>query len=141
MLNLAAHSAAQQSRDDEPRLLIGKKIINGFRELTELPEYLDLPAYDSVRRLGVDSTAYRPIPYFEQVLFLCPFSLEYSRRNWKQYLNQELSGKLKDRFRKMESVKNAEPRLLRLMDFRTPRLVIQTLYEAIRLTDMCTDRL
>ena len=45
MLNLAAHSSAQeQIPGSDPRDLIGKKIANGFRELANLPDYLDLPA-------------------------------------------------------------------------------------------------
>ena len=34
---------------------------NGYSELADLPHYLDLPAYESVRQLGVESSAYRPI--------------------------------------------------------------------------------
>jgi hypothetical protein len=138
MLNLAAHSAAQEDQGMDPRDLIGKKIANGFRELAELPQYLDLPAYDSVRRIGGESKAYRPIQYFDQILLLCPFSQEYSGRNWKRYLSKELPGKLKEHFRKVDgSRQDTEPRIVRLMDLNTPRLVAQTLYEAIRLTDMC----
>jgi hypothetical protein len=137
MLNLASHSAAQeQVSGSDPRDLIGKKIANGFRELSQLPDYLDLPAYDAVRRLGADSLAYRPIQYDKQVLFLCPFSQEYSLRNWSRYMSKELSGKLKEHFRRANK-EGADPRLVRLLDLSTPRLVAQTLYESIRLTDMC----
>ena len=137
MLNLAAHSSSQEKiPGSDPRDLIGKKIASGFRELANLPDYLDLPAYDAVRRLGVDSSAYRPIQYDRQVLFLCPFSPKYSAENWGRYISKELSGKLREHFRKAGKG-DADPRLVRLMDLNTPRLVAQTLYESIRLTDMC----
>jgi hypothetical protein len=144
MLNLAAHSEAQEEKGPDPLHLIGQKIANGFRELAQLPHYLDLPAYDAVRRLGIESAAYRPVQYHEQVLILCPFSEAYTRRNWNRYLSKELPGKLKthisqtsDERDEVAAVDRVEPQLVRLLDLKTPRLVAQTLYESIRLTEMC----
>ncbi|MBC7942361.1 MAG: hypothetical protein H7Z19_21850, partial [Chitinophagaceae bacterium] len=137
LLNLSAHSQRQQEGAQElrPAHLIGRKLYQGFRDLANLPHYLDLPTYDAVRQLGVDSGAYRPVRPSEKVLVLCPFSAEYSARNWRHYLDAKLPGKLRQSVLKTHP--DARPRLERLLDVRTPRLVAQTLFEAIRLTDMC----
>ena len=136
MLNLAAHSGAQEQTTTEPLTLIGQKIKNGFLELGTLPHYLDLPAYDSVRRLGVESTAYKPVQYHERVLALCPFNKLYTDSNWMRYLRPELTGKLKKRLA-ARNVNADSLGLVRLLDLASPRLVAQTLFESIRLTDMC----
>jgi hypothetical protein len=139
LLNLAAHSRDQEDEGKglRPWELLAEKIKNGYRELADLPHYLDLPAYESVRQLGVESSAYRPIQYDEKVLVLCPFSPEYTRRNWKRFLEAELPGKLMQRLRRAGKVVDDPPRLERLLDLKTPRLVAQTLFESIRLVDMC----
>lgn len=136
MLNLAAHSGAQEHSKTDPLTLIGQKIKNGFLELGTLPHYLDLPAYDSVRKLGVESTAYKPVQYHDRVLALCPFNKPYTDSNWERYLRPELTGKLKKRLA-ANKVNADSLRLVRLLDLATPRLVAQTLFESIRLTDMC----
>lgn len=138
LLNLAAHSDAQQEKGFgmRPWELIGGKIANGFRDLANLPHYLDLPAFDSVRQLGVESGAYRPIQYSERVLVLCPFGRDYTRSNWRR-LEKELPGKIKQRILKAAGRAAESPALVRLLDLKTPRLVAQTLFESIRLTDMC----
>ena len=139
LLNLAAHSAKQEKEGKglRPWELLGDKIQNGYRELADLAHYLDLPAYESVRQLGVESSAYRPIQYSEKVLVLCPFSPEYTERNWKRFLEAELPGKLMQRLEKLGKAGPEPPRLERLLDLKTPRLVAQTLFESIRLIDMC----
>jgi hypothetical protein len=139
LLNLASHSRAQEDEGKglRPWELLGEKIKNGYGELADLPHYLDLPAYESVRQLGVESSAYRPIRYDEKVLVLCPFSPEYTDRNWKRFLEAELPGKLMQRLQKAGRDVDDPPRLERLLDLKTPRLVAQTLFEAIRLVDMC----
>jgi hypothetical protein len=139
LLNLAAHSRKQeeQGKGLRPWELLGEKIKNGYGELADLPHYLDLPAYESIRQLGVVSSAYRSIRYDEKVLALCPFSEGYTKRNWKRFLEAELPGKLVQRLRKAGRTVEDPPRLERLMDLRTPRLVAQTLFESIRLVDMC----
>ena len=138
LLNLSAHSDAQQDKGVglRPWELLGGKIANGFRDLANLPHYLDLPAYDSVRQLGVESAAYRPVQFSERVLVLCPFGRDYTRNNWRR-LEKELPGKLKQRILKTTDRIIESPVLVRLLDLKTPRLVAQTLFESIRLTDMC----
>ena len=139
LLNLSAHSAEQQKQGDgrKPSDLIGDKIRNGFRELADLPHYLDLPAYEAVRQLGVESGAYRAVQYTEKVLLLCPFSREYSERNWANFIAADLPGELQEHVRRRGAAIGAPPRLERLLDLKTPRLVAQTLFESIRLTEMC----
>jgi hypothetical protein len=138
LLNLAAHSAAQEKEGagKRPYELIGGKIVNGFRDLANLPHYLDLPAYDSVRQLGVESNAYRPVQARERILLLCPFSAEYTSRGWNR-LEKMLPSRVQEYVQRVEKRTADKPALVRLLDLKTPRLVAQTLFESIRLTDMC----
>jgi hypothetical protein len=139
LVNLTAHSKEQLERGEgkRPFDLIGKKLQNGFRELADLPQYLDLPAYDSVRQLGVQSAAYRPIRYTDKALVLCPFGPEYRDNNWKLYLGLDLPVELRQHARKADPPEDVHPRVERLLDVDTPRLVAETLFNAIRLTDLC----
>jgi tetratricopeptide (TPR) repeat protein len=137
LLNLVAHSTAQEERGrGKPFELIGDKIVNGFRELANLPHYLDLPAYDSVRQIGVESGAYRPVRSSERILALCPFGAEYTRRNFDR-LDKVLPSCVQQQLHKSGDRSAPQPALVRLLDLRTPRLIAQTLFESIRLTDMC----
>jgi len=139
LLNLAAHSTAQLDKGEgvRPHDLIGGKLKTGFNDLTDLPHYLDLPAFDSVRQLGVEPSAYKPIRYTHKVLLLCPFGKEYTARNWKLHLGLALSGHVKEYGRRATPPEEAKTRVERLLDVKTPRLVAQSLFEAIRLTDLC----
>jgi hypothetical protein len=138
LLNLAAHSDAQEKEGvgKRPFELIGSKIVNGFRDLANLPSYLDLPAYDAVRQLGVESGAYRPVQARERVLLLCPFNAEYTRSNFGR-LEKVLPSRVQQYIAKAQARAAEKPALVRLLDLKTPRLVAQTLFESIRLTDMC----
>lgn len=139
LLNLSAHSAQQMRMGEglRPWDLLARKFETGLRDLANLPHYLDLPAFDSVRQLGLESSAYKGIGHAEQVLVLCPFSVEYRDRNWTSTIAAELPGKLARRLRDGGGPRDAQPRLARLLDLDTPRLVAQTLFESIRRTDMC----
>lgn len=138
LLNLAAHSEAQEKEGAgrRPFELIGEKIVNGFRELASLPHYLDLPVYDAVRMVGAHSEAYRPVPARERVLVLCPFNETYTRKNFGRLVKM-LPSRVQDYVTKAEARPAARPELARLLDLKTPRLVAQTLFESIRLTDLC----
>ena len=138
LLNLAAHSDAQEKEGagKRPFELIGGKIVNGFHDLANLPHYLDLPAYDSVRQLGVESGAYRPVQARERVLVLCPFNADYTRSHFGR-LEKVLPSRVQNYVAKAEARPAEKPALVRLLDLKTPRLVAQTLFESIRLTDMC----
>jgi Caspase domain len=139
LVNLSVHSEEQLARGEgnRPYELIGMKLQNGFRELADLPHYEDLPTYDAVRQLGVQSHTYRPIRYTEKVLVLCPFGAEYSKNNWRLHLEVDLPVELRERARRANPPEDVKPRVERLLDVRTPRLVSETLYNAIRLTDLC----
>jgi tetratricopeptide (TPR) repeat protein len=138
LLNMVAHSKAQEAKegDSKPYKLIGDKIENGFRDLANLPHYLDLPAYDSVRQLGVESGAYRPVQASERVLVLCPFGVDYTAQNLAR-LEKRLPGRVVDYMERSLERQGVKTTLVRLLDLKTPRLVAQTLFESIRLTDMC----
>ena len=138
LLNLAAHSEVQEKEGagKRPYELIGGKIVNGFQDLANLPHYLDLPAYDSVRQIGVESGAYRPVQARERVLVLCPFNARYTAENFGR-LQKVLPSRVQNYVAKAEQKPAEKPALVRLLDLKTPRLVAQTLYESIRLTDMC----
>lgn len=122
--------------------LLGRRILTGLRELRDLPHYLDLPAFDAVRRLGVEAQAYLPVGYDERVLVLCSFSASYRSKNWTN-VEEGLAARLNRRLNALraegalKTSADTEPQLARLSDLPSTRLVTQTLYEAIRNTDMC----
>ena len=126
LLNLAAHSRDQEDEGKglRPWELLGDKIKNGYGELADLPRYLDLPAYESVRELGVESSAYRPVRYDEKVLVLCPFSPEYHGPELEALPRNRASGKVdvaatKNRPRRRES---SAPRAVARPQDASPRL-------------------
>lgn len=139
LLNLAAHSAQQMRMGPglRPPELLARKLLSGLRDLATRPRYLDLPAFDAVRELGLQSSDYKGIGHGEEVLVLCPFSPAYRDRNWTNAIAAELPAKLALRLRGPDARAEVRPRLARLVDLDTPRLVTQTLFESIRRTDMC----
>ena len=146
-LNIAAHSANQGGKQLEPEHIIGGKILNGLHEIASQPDYLDLPTYDAVRKLGADFERFDPIPRNKRVLALCPFGGHFEQ-NWK-VIKSELTGKLRRDRPASAAQQRAEPLdksgaastvrdlLVRVLDVETPRLVVQQLYELIRRVDMC----
>lgn len=139
LLNLAAHSTLQMHMGPglRPPELLARKLVTGLRDLANRPRYLDLPAYDAVRELGLQSGDYKGIGAEEEVLVLCPFSPQYRERNWTNTIAAELPARLAARVPVSEGRGPARPRLARLVDLDTPRLVTQTLFESIRRTDLC----
>ena len=139
LLNLAAHSARQVKMGPglRPKELLARKLVSGLHDAASRPRYLDLPAFDAVRELGLQSSDYKGIGHAKEVLVLCPFSTSYRERNWERTIDAELPGKLVKHLRDQEVPVDAQPRLARLVDLDTPRLVTQTLFESIRRTDMC----
>ena len=134
-VNLSTH-------DDE--LVVGRKILqskisNGFRELGENPSYLDLPAFDAVRDLGSRLEAYQPIPYDEGALYLGPFERAFQQKCFvplEQALIRALDGLARKRLGRNYTEKH-EPRIRRLLDNDASKLVVLSLYEAIRRYDFC----
>ena len=135
-VSIISHTEKQQTTEVEENrtsYIIQKKILEGRRQLETIPQYLDLPAFDAVRNLP---PAYRE-PDTDKVLVLCPYSKNYTDNNWRvlqQRLGLSLKGKIAE-----ESTNPAskEARVIRILDVISPRLVSQTIYEAIRRTDLC----
>jgi hypothetical protein len=134
-LTIISHSAKQYKEAKRPPSIIRDKIKQGLKQLKQLPQYLDLPAFDAVRNLPPD---YRT-PDPDNVLVLCPYSKKYQDINWKQLeslLSPWLSKEEASDMPEGESDKE-EPRIMRILDLMSPRLVSSTIYEAIRCKDLC----
>jgi hypothetical protein len=123
-VNVLSHSQKQVKVDD-PIDLIGTTIAAGFEQMRQLPGYLDLPVFDAIRTLPPGRDHRTPRDYRETVLVLCPFSPAFTENNWELYLKRQLAVHL------------PQTRIVRTLDMKSPRLVSQSLYEAIRLTQMC----
>jgi hypothetical protein len=129
-LNLNSHTksdaAAGSSNPVVDRFV--QRVETGFRQIARQPYYLDLPGYDSLRQLGSDYAASSTISVDDQVLVLCSFQKDFLD-NW-----QFIAGQLK----KSLSDKKIKPkRIERIIDYGTPQLVLQGLYEQIRRTAAC----
>jgi Trypsin-like peptidase domain len=135
-LTIASHSKEQYDKTKKPPyLIIRDKIKEGLRQLEKLPQYLDLPAFDAVRNLP---SGYRE-PDPDSVLILCPYSTQYQDTNWKQ-LENFLSPCLYKEETSNTSEQEAnqgDPKIMRILDLLSPRLVSSTIYEAIRRKDLC----
>jgi hypothetical protein len=103
---------------------IGAAIADGLRLLQDIPgRYLDLPAYESVRRGGGAGSSYTSASRDDSPLILCPFDHGYTKRNWPY-----LRGEIHTGF-------GSYPK--RIVDIPSPRLVSQRLFEMIRQRDAC----
>lgn len=129
-VNIVSHSE-RQIRQQEPIDIIGRRILEGFQQLATLSDYLDLPAFDAVRNLPLDPKSRKKRDYKEQVLVLCSFSADYQANNWQLYLRRFLPVYLP------RHEEQGDSELLRTLDMKSPRLVSQSLYEAIRQVEMC----
>jgi hypothetical protein len=102
-------------------------IESGLSLLTSTPQhYLDLPAFDAIRRLGSQPKQYLPIPLKEQILVLCSFDKNYLRYCWPT-----LSAEIGTAFAE------ENPNVFRVIDLTSPRLVSHRLYEEIRRSSAC----
>jgi hypothetical protein len=129
-VNIISHSK-KQAKIYNPIDIIGNKMIAGFEQLQYLPDYLDLPVFDAIRTLPPEREQRVPKEYNEQVLMLCPFNSRYTEKNWETYLKPQLEVYLP------KTPEGESPRIIRTLDVKSPRLVSQSLYEAMRLTQMC----
>lgn len=138
VLNVCSYTAGNGRA--QPREIIAQKAVDGFRESMSNPFYLDLPAFDAVRRFGSDTDKYRPIPYEQQVLFLCPFSSEYLKSCWDASIARVFRRCLIQRHNRLNRGRVHEgihPELRRLLDRGSSQIVSQSLYEALRRSQMC----
>jgi hypothetical protein len=101
---------------------IARALQSGFEALRAQPQmYLDLPAYDALRKLGEDHRVLEPEM---QILFLRWFDHQYAN------LAKELvEAGLQTAF--------TDATLVTTLDSRSPQLVEQRLYAAIRRTRLC----
>ena len=100
-----------------------------IEQLLHLPHYLDLPSFDAVRNIPLDFASQRPEHYSKQILVLCPFGDLYRENNWHLHLRRHLPIFMS---RASESID-----VIRTLDMKSPRLVSQVLYEALRFTPLC----
>lgn len=128
-LSLSSHTPPPGSYiGDDPRIgPLTARICAGFDQLWRRPDYLDLPVYDSLRKLGGQDDARTSIPLGEQVLMLCSYGARYFPI-WRS-----LRGKLMEAL----SQQGIYTKVQRLQDMPTPQLVSQSLYEQIRRCAAC----
>jgi hypothetical protein len=131
-INVLYYWDEQVGGEQDPRDIIAQRCIQAFREMRQQPRYLDLPAYDAVRMVPPDPEGGRALTYRERVLMLCPFDPEYQSRNWKKHLHRDLPVEIKARL----GLKK-KPDMVRTLDLISPRIVSQSLFECIRLTELC----
>jgi hypothetical protein len=100
--------------------------MEGWRELSSQPSYLDLPAYDAVRGPAPAlSTVANGRRALKRILVLCPFHESYEAQF--QHIAEAIVSKYPDPDRKPA----------RMLDVASPRLVGQALYESIRWATTC----
>jgi hypothetical protein len=131
-LSLTSYSYPSQEvepeQDDPVVQRLAKKIQEGFRQMAEQPSYLDLPAFDSLRRLGPTYEAGREYEVGRQVLLFCPFSDTFTRHNLTEFRGG-LALALDEH--------DLHPKIRRVLDLGSPRLISQSIYEQLRRVSMC----
>lgn len=121
-VNIISHSERQRNQAKRPAHLISEVLQQGISQLSNLPQYLDLPTFDAIRNLP---PGFRE-PDVKNVLVLCPFSQHYQEHNWKDLLDYV------SLYLPREGVS-----LVRSLDVVSPRLVSHTIYELIRRVVLC----
>jgi len=129
-LNVNSHTQRKSNvgGKDEVVERFVQRVETGFSQLRRQPGYLDLPGYDAVRQLGRDYASSPTIGLEEQILLLCSYDKQ-ARDNW-QFVTEQLGQALWRRKLKWK-------RIERIIDYGTPQLVLQALYEQIRRTAAC----
>jgi hypothetical protein len=112
-----------------PRILIRDRIIKGLEQRGSI-QYLDLPAFDGVRRLPPDERD--EIPVENNLLVMCSYSPEYEAKNWVP-LKDALGYAVSYSF----GLSEANISRVRDVNLKSPRLVSQMIYESIRRMAMC----
>ena len=129
-LNIGFHNIQQHGTQAEERL--AAKILDGINGVGNDPSYLDLPAYDAIRRLGTGSEAYAPIPPSSGALYLGPFH---------PLVLRDTFGRLVPELEKWLSADKGsddiKPRIYKLLEYDRAQMINQTLYQAIRRHDVC----
>ena len=119
--NLAALNPIALDGDEAREMATAME--SGFASLTaQRQSYLDLPAFDAVRNLGEE---HRPVPPEEEILVLRWFDPQYGK-----LIQGALGGEVVRAF-------GEQTRVITTLDSRSPQLVSQRLYAAIRRTQVC----
>jgi len=128
-LNLNSHTPRESQVGSDPVVeRFVRRVETGFKQLARHPRYLDLPAYDALRELGPEYDAWTTIDVKERILVLCWYAPEFFPR-W-QFVGSQLKNVLWEK-------KNYTPEIERIIDYGTPQLIWQGLYEQIRRTAAC----
>jgi len=127
-LNINSHTPVEFTGRNPVLDRFVHRVRTGFEQLATQPNYLDLPAYDALRQLGSDYEASSTIDIGERVLVLCSYSDKFAQ-NWL-YVSEMLEASL---WRK----KTVSPAVQRIIDYGTPQLIWQSLYELIRRVAAC----
>lgn len=157
LVNVSGHRRARtQSRAEQPHQVLARKILSGLQDLAERRDYLDLPAFSAIRSLarptrlsGTGGGAqHLEITYGREILVLNSFDEKFSLDVWPSF-KSSLEEAVMEHWRIDPDEADAaeatltsggdyeEPHLKRLLEPYKSRLVMQTLYEAIRFTQMC----
>lgn len=128
-LSLSSHSSSTEVTTGTARRVekLAARIRLGFTQYAHHPNYLDLPVYDALRRLGSQENAWASIPLAEEVLVLCSYHARYYEI-WQQ---------LRLRVQQALAASGTPTTVARLLDTETPQLVSQSLYERVRRCAAC----
>ena len=128
-LNINSHTPSENWAGSDPVVeRFVHRVETGFYQLSRHPSYLDLPAYDALRQLGPNYEASSTIDVSKRILVLCSYSNKFFS-NWqhaKLRLKQALWQK-----------RGISPEIERIIDYGTPQLIWQSLYEQICRTAAC----
>jgi hypothetical protein len=128
-LNIGSHTPGEAKAGADP---VSERFVSrveiAFRQVARHPRYLDLPSYDALRELGSEYDAASSIPVSERVLVLCSYAPEL-------YENWRLTGSsLREQLWQKGEL---SPEVERIIDYGSPQLIWQSLYEQIRRTAAC----
>lgn len=128
-LNLNAHTASAQKTGDDPVVQrFVQRVETGFQQMARQPDYHDLPGFDALRRLGPAYEASSTLGVKDQVLVLCSFDKDF-QHNWS-FIRAQLDQALARRGTEVDHIE-------RIIDYGSPQLVLQSLFEQLRRTAAC----
>lgn len=128
-LNINSHTPLETRVGSDPVVeRFVRRVETGFNQVAKHPAYLDLPAYDALRQLGSNYSASSTIDVGERILVLCSYDDKFFR-NW-QFVRSRLKQVLWTK-------RKISPEIERIIDYGTPQLIWQSLYEQIRRTAAC----
>ena len=128
-LNINSHTIRESRFGADPVVeRFVRRVETGFVQAARQPHYLDLPGYDALRQLGSHYSASSTIDPSERILVLCAYEDRFFS-NW-----QFISSRLKQ---VLWQGKKYKPEIERIIDYGTPQLIRQSVFEQIRRTAAC----